>query len=334
MEDAKFNKLLNNKYHLLQDIAKKYDYSEELLAMITYIYLSFYMDFGIKCDDALYDLFNKVRIYYDQGTVQEVALKNGLGDVPSSSAAVTIFTPNLDVFKNTTLKQNPQIIVLGTKVNQYVATPALKLEMLMHEVRHALMGYYHTNFLCDENTYYMRSGLQETYYIRNQNIRDKIDVKQTGIILDEVTNTYITELLLNRILSLKKYKVENSSLRSYLASIKTSQPDGRYLSLGYSSEVRLLYPLLLNEMFINLVNQHQFDGDIDIVKEFVNINTDLCDFQEFSQLLDYVSSNNSKYPEEAKNGNLEFVQMHAKNIGKVKSIVLDLRKNIDGTVSN
>ena len=39
----------------------------------------------------------------------------------------------------------------------------------------------------------------------------------------------------------------------YLNSIKTSQPDGRYRAIGYNSEVRLLYPLLVNEMFIHLI---------------------------------------------------------------------------------
>ena len=39
MDNEKFNKLLNEKYFLLQAIAKKYNYNEELLDMITYIYI-------------------------------------------------------------------------------------------------------------------------------------------------------------------------------------------------------------------------------------------------------------------------------------------------------
>ena len=67
MDSIKFNKLLNEKYFLLKDIAQKYNYKEELLDMITFIYLSFYMDFGKNCDFPLYDLFNKVKIIYDHG---------------------------------------------------------------------------------------------------------------------------------------------------------------------------------------------------------------------------------------------------------------------------
>lgn len=178
MENNSFNKLLNEKYFLLRDIAQKYSYSEELLDMITFIYMAFYMDFGKRCDFPLHDLFNKVRIIYDTGTVGEIALKNNLGSIPGRSAAVTIFTPNLKVFKNPKLKQNPQTIILGTHVEEYLATPALKLEMLAHEVRHALMGYFNTNILLDENTYYMRSGLQETYYVRSSQLQEQFTSKK------------------------------------------------------------------------------------------------------------------------------------------------------------
>lgn len=328
MDNVKFNKLLNEKYFLLQDIAKKYNYNEELLDMITYIYISFYMDFGKNCDFPLYDLFNKVKVIYDHGTINDIALKNNFGTMPSGSAAVTIFIPNLNVFKDASLKQNPQTILLGTHVDEYLATPALKLEMLTHEVRHALMGYYNTNILLDQNTYYMRSGLQETYYSRNDNLKEQFTTKKIGTTLDEITNTYITELLVNRIMSLKKYRIENSNLRTYLNSIKTSQLDGRYRAIGYNSEVRLLYPLLVNEMFINLINQHQFDGKISIIKDFIESNTDICNYEDLCYLLDDVYNGNEKYASEVKNNNIDFVHNHINNINKAKSIVLEIESKI------
>lgn len=324
MDDRNFNKLLNEKYFLLQDISKKYNYSEELLDMITYIYISFYMDFGKVCDFPLYDLFNRVKIIYETGTISEIALRNNFGRIPNGNAAVTIFTPNLKVFEDTSLKQNPPIILLGTNVDEYLATPILKLEMLAHEVRHTLMGYYNTNILLDENTYYMRSGLQETFYSKNDKL--KYTTKNLGTTLDEITNTYIVEILVNRIIDFKRHKIENANLRLYLNSIKTSQPDGKYRAIGYNPEVRLLYPLLLNEMFVNLVNQHQFDGEIDIVKDFIDRNTDICNYQDLCQLLDIIHSGNEKYNLEVQNGNTEFIQNHILNIQKAKSIVLDINK--------
>lgn len=335
MDNIKFNKLLNEKYFLLKNIAEKHNYSEELLDMITFIYISFYMDFGKICDFPLYDLFNKVKIIYDIGTVNEIAIKNNFSSMPSGSAAVTIFNPNLKVFKDASQKQNPQIILLGTHVDEYLATPALKLEMLAHEVRHALMGYYNTNILLDDNTYYMRSGLQETYYLRNDDLQEKFTFKRTGTTLDEITNTYIIELIINRIMSFKKYKIDNNNLRSYLNSIKTSQPDGRYRSIGYNSEVRLLYPLLLNEMFINLVNNHQFDGNINLVKEFIESNSNMCSYDELCELLDSIYNGNARYQLEAKNNNSEFIGAHINNINKIKSIIIDIQKNItNGNLSN
>ena len=329
MENDKFNKILKEKYFLLKDIAKKYDYSEELLDMITFIYISFYMDFGKKCDYPLYDLFNKVKIIYDRGTVNDISIKNGFGEVPSGASAVTIFTPNLKVFENASLKQKPQTIILGTHVGDYLATETLKLEMLAHEIRHALMGYYNTNTLIDENTYYMRSGLGETYYIKDDSLKDKYKVKENGRTIDEITNTYITELLINRIMNLKKYKIENSTLNRYLSRVKTSQKDGRYRAIGYFNEIKLWYPILLNEQFINIVNQHQFDGEIDIIKDFFESNTNLCNYDELSSLTDTIFDGNRKYDRAVENNNVDFIQNHIANIKREKEIILDLKKNMD-----
>lgn len=151
-----------------------------------------------------------------------------------------------------------------------------------------------------------------------------------GMTLDEITNTYITEVLINRILSFKKYKIESPILRSYLNSIQTSQPDGKYRAIGYHSEVRLLYPLLLNEMFLNLVNQHQFDGEVDIIKTFIDGNTDICDYRTFCQLLDSIYSGNCQYPNEVKRNNVEFVQKHIRDIHHAQKIVLDITEHIGG----
>ncbi len=328
MDNIKFNKLLNEKYFLLKDIAKKYDYNEELLDMITFIYLNFYMEFGKKCDYPLYDLFNKVKIIYEYGTVNEISIKNNFGKLPAGIAAVTIFEPNFKIFKDPTQKQKPQTILLGTHVDEYLATPALKLEMLMYEIRHALMGYYNTNILLDQNTYFMRSGLQETYYLRNDNLENQFTTKRLGMTLDEITNTYITGQAVNRIMSFKKYKIENANLKTYLNSIKTSQPDGKYVAIGYFYEVRLLYPLLLNELFLNLINTHQFDGKIDIVKDFFNRNTTICNYEQFCELLDTIYNNNLIYPQEVQKNNTFFEQKHINDINYAKSVVLDINKSL------
>lgn len=328
MDNIKFNKLLNDKYFLMQEIARKYDYNEELLDMITFAYISFYMDFGKKCDLPLYDLFNRMKIIYESGTIHEIAAKYGFGKFPDDFVAATIFTPNFNIFKDPTSKQKPQTILLGTHVKNYLITPIYKLEMLLHEVRHALMGYYKTNILLDENTYYMRSGLQEKYYLRDENKKNSYSEKCIGMILDETTNTFITGRLVNRILSFKNYKIENNELRRYLETLTISQSDGIYITNGYNFEVKLLYPLLLNEMFIDLVNQHQFDGQIKIVKEFMENTSSICNYVQFCKLLDTISNNNLKYPEEAKNNNVEFVHEHINNISQAKEIITDINKKL------
>ena len=172
----------------------------------------------------------------------------------------------------------------------------------------------------------MRSGLQETYYLRDDDTKEHFSTKRTGTTLDEITNTYITELLVNRIMSFRKYKIENNNLKRYLDSLKTSQPDGKYRAIGYNSEVKLLYPLLLNEMFINLINQHQFDGEIGLIKEFISSNTSICSYEQLCELLDTIYNNNTKYPQEVKNNNVDFIHKHINDINYTKSIVLDINK--------
>ncbi|MDE6292282.1 MAG: hypothetical protein K2L98_01215, partial [Bacilli bacterium] len=278
MENAKFNKVLNDKYYLMQDIARKYNYSEELLDIITCVYVSFYMDFGKSVDMPLYDLFDRVMIIYDHGNVGEIAQRYGFGEIPGDSVAVTYFDPNFKVFQNEDLKQNPQKIILGTHVGDYFATSALKLEMVTHEVRHSLMGYYNTNKLLDDDTYYMRTGLQETFYTRDDKNPDGFVGKRIGRTLDEILNTYISEVLLNRVKSFSKYDIENRNLRRYIKSIKTVHEDNIYRAIGYHEDLKMFNPLLQQQMFIDLVNQHQFDGEIDIVKEFMESLTDKIDY--------------------------------------------------------
>ena len=63
----------------MSDIAKKYNYNDELLSMITFIYVAFYMDFGKDIDFPLYDLFNRVKIIYEEGNVSEISNRHGYG---------------------------------------------------------------------------------------------------------------------------------------------------------------------------------------------------------------------------------------------------------------
>lgn len=328
MENLKFNKLLNEKYYLMQDIAKKYDYSEELLDMITLAYVSFYMDYGKKVDMPLYDLFDQVQIVYEPGNVAEIALRHGFGEMDAGTAAVTYFLPNLEVFKDQSLKQNPQIILLGTHVQDYLATTALKLEMIVHEVRHALMGYYNTNFLIGDDTYYMRSGLQETFYKKDETAKGGYKTRRDGRTLDEILNTYISELLVNRIKSFSNYDIDNANLRRYVKNIKTKHEDNLYRAIGYHSDVKLFHPVLLEKEFIDFVSEHQFIGDIEVVKEYIETLTNKMNYLEFCNLLDTINVDNPKYPRAVEEHNMEFVSQHIEHVREAKEVILDIKKSL------
>lgn len=75
-----------------------------------------------------------------------------------------------------------------------------------------------------------------------------------------------SELLVNKIKNFSDCCISDSSLKSYLNSIITKQNDRVYRVSGYHHELKLLLPLLRNELFLNLVNQREFDGNIEEFK--------------------------------------------------------------------
>ena len=81
-------------------------------------------------------------------------------------------------------------------------------------------------------------------------------------------------------------------------------------------------------MFINLVNQHQFDGEISIIKDFIVSNTDICNYEDLCYLLDDVYNGNEKYASEVQNNNVDFIHRYINNINRAKSIVLNIESKI------
>ena len=332
MDDLSFNKVLNEKYHLIKDIAKNNNYTEELLNMLTFLFIAFYMDLGKDAEYPLYDIINNIKIIFEQGTLNDIAKKYKLKEMPESSVAITIFTNDLRKSKMTIIKQKPQTIILGTNIifqkSKQMATPTLILEMLMHEIRHILMGYYNSNIILDDNINYCRTGLHEIKYYPIIGSNDNYNIQEIGKILDEIYNTYATELLINRIIRFKKYNIQNQKLKIYLDSIMTHQPDNIYRSIGYNSMIRLFLPLLINKTLFDLVNYHQFDGQIQIIKDFIEHNSNLCNYEELNTLIDQIFSDNNQYETKRQENDMDFITTHINNIQKMKRIVLDINKNI------
>lgn len=334
MDNSKVNKLLNQKYSLIQDIAKKYDYNEELICMLTFAYIGFIMELGKDSDFVIYDVLNKVKTIYEEGTLNDISQRNNFGTMPSGSVAVTIFEPNLKVFDDETLKQKPQTIILGSNLSDEVlATPILRLEMLVHELRHALTSYHNTNKLLDPTTYYMRSGFQETFYTKKSDSKDNISEKRFGCILDEVINTFGSERIINKILHLKGVKIDNKNLREYLNTIKTSQQDQKYRALGYNSEIRLMYPLLLNDTFFSLVNEKSFTGELEEFKELISNTSTEISYETFCLQLDAFHNASEKYKRLSKSGEIlteedkMFAASYINNINQLKQTILAINNS-------
>ena len=121
----------------------------------------------------------------------------------------------------------------------------------------------------------------------------------------------------------------SDNLKRYLKMLNTKQPDGRYRAIGYNNEVRLLYPLLLNTMFIDLVNKCEFDGDVDLVRKFIETNTNICSYDEFCKILDEVYNGNISFAKDVQEKKMDKINRHVENINKIKSVVMSVKESLD-----
>lgn len=92
--------------------------------------------------------------------------------------------------------------------------------------------------------------------------------------------------------------------------------------------IRLFFPLLINKTLFDLVNYHQFDGQIQIIKNFIENNSNLCSYEELNDLIDQIFSDNNQYEVKKQKNDMDFIASHIKNIQIVKKIVLDINRNI------
>lgn len=88
----------------------------------------------------------------------------------------------------------------------------------------------------------------------------------------------------------------------------------------------MFYPVLLEKEFIDFVSEHQFIGDIEVIKEYIETLTNKMNYLEFCNLLDTINIDNPKYPQAVKEQNMEFVSEHIEHVREAKEVILDIKK--------
>ena len=146
---------------------------------------------------------------------------------------------------------------------------------LIHELRHHLVSHSE-----EFNGRYLiaKRGLSELTIDLF-----KYTSYKTGIGLEELYNSYITELMLNDIPKIKNTNINNESFKNYINNIGFNQ----YKS--YREFVDFFMPLLTLEELTNFVDKETFKGNINKIESEFNICfSKIIKYEQLKKMADYL----------------------------------------------
>lgn len=195
---------------------------------------------------------------------------NTLYDIPvmykkGLTASESLGDDNINLQKGFTriFQDGSKIICLGDVYNGKKISEIEFLNNFLHEFRHALTSNMFDIGLRKDNNY---------------------------INIEEVYNTYFTEILINNLISLNYYDIHDYRIKRYLKKIKQEY---YYHSPGYREEMILTNPVILNKELSEEINRLSFKCENEkarnIFPEFIKYATLL---DEISNILDTRIGNN------------------------------------------
>ena len=120
-------------------------------------------------------------------------------------------------------------------------------------------------------------GLRQEIYNKNKKTYIKI-----GNNIDEVYNTYITDINMTKLLALKKHNQSH-----FLKLLKNPQPSGYYQSGAYQELISFMYPLLLCEELTKCADEAAYVGDVSsYIDMFDNLFSNIISAYDFMLILD------------------------------------------------
>lgn len=130
-------------------------------------------------------------------------------------------------------------------------------------------------------------GLRQEIYNKNKKTYIKI-----GNNIDEVYNTYITDMNMTKLLALKKHNQSH-----FLKLLKNPQPSGYYQSGAYQELISFMYSLLLCKELTKFADEAAYVGDVSSYTDmFDNLFSNIISAYDFMLILDHneINENNKK----------------------------------------
>ena len=207
------------------------------------------------------------------------------------SLGQTIYNYNL-------LSDNPKLTIKKINICTQYRNLIRIQSTLLHELRTSLNNSL-INLGNDE--IYSRMGLRQEIYNKNKKTYIKI-----GNNIDEVYNTYITDINMTKLLALKKHNQSH-----YLKLLKNPQPSGYYQSGAYQELISFMYSLLLCKELTKFADEAANVGDVSSYTDmFDNLFSNIISAYDFMFILDHyeINENNKKLVLEMYNQYNKFIK--------------------------
>ena len=268
--DASINKKLWTYYGELQQIKKKYGYSDELISVLTLIWLSF-NDMYNNIDDLYYKLVNNTEIIMSKGEMSTLAKKYNV-EVNERVLGLIMNANPKNLFEDNTYVPNDKILIAGSH-NGKRLEKVLVLDSLIHEMRHGLTKILNNNMYIKDDIYFTRTGLIENFYVLKN---DNIYCTKYGTCIEELFNSYFTESLVNIIKKYKYNTIDNQNIKRFLKELKLEP----YYTSAYQTLFSACSLFFYNKDIVYMANNAGITGK---TEDFKNL---FDDYYEFANELD------------------------------------------------
>ena len=271
--EEQLNNLLKEKIGYLNDFKKQFGYNQELVNKLALINVAL-KENGIEIDDLFYNTLRDTEIIMSDNVYEEnleeinkyttADNKEDLLGVYTYHTPTNLFTENMYV-------QNSKIF-LANKSHGKNLSDVMKLNLLIHEFRHALTSQNERYSYLDENTFLKRSGIKSSIYKK-----DNKEINVFATMLNEAFNEHASVILTNTILDFKNKNIENKEINKMLKQFKKKFINRKFESGIYEYERNLIKPLLNNEKVFKLIDKASYSGDLYLLINFLAKYSTYCD---------------------------------------------------------
>ena len=241
------NNIVNELFDLTKDkvenISKKYNYSNDITHLLHIIVPAFCVKYGFENINTI------LKVFYDVPIILKFKEEKVF------QAFYTSFPYKIDS-KIITKKCIVIYYYKGKEIMELI-------DNIVHEYNHAMNSYF--NEVKEDYKYiYLRTGLMYSKYSKDNILESE---KDKSYILEEIINTKQTEELIDIINSFNRYNIRSEKIKVTLYNVE-KYINNQYSSNAYILQSTLCKDLMNNKTLISVLSNNRFLGNIDEIEYF------------------------------------------------------------------